>query len=111
MTSKKSRRWRNIRKDCFEKGNGKCLYCRRNLDVDYFTIDHIIPQSSISCPPGRDNLVMACHDCNSRKGSRNFIDFITHDKVVKKTYGYRNPMLVSIYMKAIGFKSFDNLLG
>lgn len=113
MTSKKSRRWRNIRKDCFSKGEGRCLYCKRQVDNSSFTIDHIVPQCSISCPPGRDNLVIACASCNSRKGCRNFIDFISEDSLVNRTYRTLDSKskLISLYMKAIGFKSFDNLLG
>lgn len=52
---------------------GRCTYCNNPVTLGdetaptYATIDHIVPQSK----GGRDtldNLTLACHACNQRKG-------------------------------------------
>lgn len=50
-------------------GGRKCSYCKKELEVKYCTIDHVIPRSR----GGKDsfeNYVIACHPCNNGKGSK-----------------------------------------
>jgi hypothetical protein len=57
------------RKNIFERDNHSCQYCNRKLSQSTYTIDHIIPK----CLGGKDtfkNIVLACKDCNARKGGR-----------------------------------------
>ena len=47
----------------------KCATCRKNLDWNDFTVDHILPHAK----GGRTRLKNAqlmCRSCNSRKGAR-----------------------------------------
>lgn len=54
---------------------GECQYCgvvceTENLTQFRLTIDHVIPMSRAGHPTHIDNLVVACHMCNVRKGNR-----------------------------------------
>lgn len=46
-----------------------CFYCRKQLPVWSYTLDHVTPRSrgGLTTP---DNLVLACVSCNSSKGAR-----------------------------------------
>ena len=64
---------RRKRKILFEKQNGKCALCGKQLQIndhtrldDYMTLDHIIP---VSCGGGNGlvNLQGLCVDCNREK--------------------------------------------
>jgi 5-methylcytosine-specific restriction endonuclease McrA len=53
----------------FKKSDGRCGICGEPVDLDTFTIDHIVP---LSKGGGHvfDNLQPAHKACNSRKGSK-----------------------------------------
>lgn len=54
------------RANIFRRDGERCVYCGTTKDL---TIDHVIPRSK----GGNDsweNLVTACHACNSKKGNR-----------------------------------------
>ena len=67
-----------------ENGNLNCHYCNiecrpgyRNIYKDSATVDHKIPK----CKGGtnaRENLVLACNECNNLKGNRSYEDFIAN---------------------------------
>lgn len=47
----------------------RCQYCETRLPLRRLTYDHVLPRSN----GGKtcwENIVMACHPCNARKGSR-----------------------------------------
>lgn len=57
-----------------KKFHGKCFYCRRRVINNHPdlkpTRDHFIPLArSGSHDPRIPNIVLACHECNNRKGS------------------------------------------
>jgi 5-methylcytosine-specific restriction endonuclease McrA len=57
------------RRSIFERDKNTCQYCGRRLAKSELTIDHVVPRSR----GGRDswdNLVLACVQCNVRKGDR-----------------------------------------
>ncbi len=57
------------RRNIYLRDNYTCQYCGRRPPREDLTIDHIIPRSR----GGRstwDNVVLACLECNVRKGSR-----------------------------------------
>lgn len=64
--------------EIWAKTRGRCFYC--GVELDYkttFTIDHIVPQLN----GGEDalhNLVPACRNCNSGKGTKDIEQFRFH---------------------------------
>jgi len=57
----------------YERDNGQCQYCGKNVNKAQATIDHIIPISK----DGKNtwtNTVISCLDCNSKKGNKNLKD-------------------------------------
>ncbi len=54
------------RKNIMKRDEYSCQYCGRKGNL---TIDHVIPKSR-GGPESWENLVAACHPCNSKKGNR-----------------------------------------
>jgi 5-methylcytosine-specific restriction endonuclease McrA len=54
------------RANIFKRDNEQCVYCGTHKDL---TIDHVIPRSKGGIDSW-ENLVTACHTCNSKKGNR-----------------------------------------
>lgn len=57
------------RRNLFARDNNTCQYCCKRLKSSDCTVDHVIPQ----CQGGQstwENCVIACVDCNVRKGGR-----------------------------------------
>lgn len=61
-----------VREYLLEKFNRKCIYCGKK-DVP-LEIEHIIPKAK-GGTNRIDNLGIACHECNQKKGSRNAKEF------------------------------------
>ena len=55
---------------------GKCFYCQKEVTRKDRTLDHKIPISSLLGNDSRENLCMACKDCNDEKGNMHYLDFI-----------------------------------
>ena len=56
-----------------------CHYCQTRLTPDNFVLDHKVPLSTLSSRKemmNESNLVVACTDCNVRKGSKNYEEFM-----------------------------------
>lgn len=63
-----------IREYLLEKWNRTCAYCDTSTS-SRLEVEHVIPRSK----GGSDrisNLVLACHDCNQKKGSSDLSDFL-----------------------------------
>jgi 5-methylcytosine-specific restriction endonuclease McrA len=54
------------RANIFRRDGEQCVYCGTHKDL---TIDHVIPRSKGGIDSW-ENLVTACHSCNSHKGNR-----------------------------------------
>ncbi len=67
MSKQSSRgpKWEALRKACLERDGHICAYCGRPAT----TADHVIPKAAGGLDV-LDNLVAACHECNSRKQDR-----------------------------------------
>jgi len=63
------------RSSIFEREEGKCFYCLRELTTENYGIDHVDPQIQNSDNTYR-NVVAACHGCNSSKGGTKGQDYI-----------------------------------
>ena len=57
------------RKNVFWRDKNICQYCNNYFEYKSLTMDHVIPKS---CGGLRDwdNIVTACHSCNSKKANR-----------------------------------------
>lgn len=56
--------------------DGRCYYCLRVMGFDECTLDHKVPRSQGGVNH-LDNLVLACVDCNQRKGVRSVREFLS----------------------------------
>jgi 5-methylcytosine-specific restriction endonuclease McrA len=59
----------------FERDGAECRYCKKPLNFMTATIDHKIPRASGGSQE-ISNLVLACGECNGRKGSLDYNQFI-----------------------------------
>jgi 5-methylcytosine-specific restriction endonuclease McrA len=57
------------RRNIFERDKNTCQYCGRRMPRSEVTVDHVTPRSRGGIDSW-DNLVLACVDCNVRKGNR-----------------------------------------
>lgn len=67
--------WRERRLQVAARDGFVCHYCKKDVGVKKFTVDHIIPVSR----GGTDdlsNLVGCCKSCNSSKHARDYDDFV-----------------------------------
>jgi 5-methylcytosine-specific restriction endonuclease McrA len=53
--------------------DGCCAYCGEHLGKNK-QIDHVVPISKLGADT-LDNVVFACHSCNTSKGNRNLLDW------------------------------------
>jgi HNH endonuclease len=44
-----------------------CAYCGTKFTARVMTLDHVAPRRGQTAYDRRDNLVLACHDCNAAK--------------------------------------------
>ena len=63
----------NIRNYLLEKYHHKCFYCDK--EVSAFEVEHMIPKAR-NGSNRIDNLTLACHDCNQKKGTLTAEEFI-----------------------------------
>lgn len=67
-----------------------CFYC--GLEIGQFHCDHITPPQK-GGQPCRDNLLKACHYCNSSKSDKLLSEWLTHcvrkrNEIYEKTIAY-----------------------
>jgi 5-methylcytosine-specific restriction endonuclease McrA len=56
-----------------------CHYCQKRLTPDNFVLDHKVPLSTLSSREemmNESNLAVCCTDCNVRKGSSSYEEFM-----------------------------------
>lgn len=56
------------RQRLYEMQHGHCFWCRKLTPIDEATLDHIKPRCKGGTYHWR-NLVMACRECNQRRGA------------------------------------------
>ncbi len=66
---KSSKTVRFTRQNVFWRDSHRCQYCGLRLSSSDLTFDHVIP-SSRGGPTTWENIVSACHPCNTKKGSK-----------------------------------------
>ena len=57
------------RRNLFARDGHNCQYCGKNLPTQQLSLDHVLPRSR-GGKTTWENVVSACVDCNTRKGSR-----------------------------------------
>jgi len=57
------------RRNLFRRDRNTCQYCGRKFSTEDLSIDHVVPRS-LGGHSSWTNCVVACLDCNCRKGSR-----------------------------------------
>lgn len=72
--NKKGRRKRRIVLELL-KIDPKCSYCKRPLDENSSTLDHVIPKSK-GGKDSRKNFALACSTCNGYKGNLPVEEFL-----------------------------------
>jgi 5-methylcytosine-specific restriction endonuclease McrA len=77
-----------------------CAYCGRRVAPGSVTLDHVAPRRGQSAFDRRDNLVLACEDCNGAKADMPILAFLLRKReraAVLLRYGaHLSPMLVDL---------------
>jgi hypothetical protein len=77
-----------------------CAYCGRRVAPTSVTLDHVAPRRGQSAYDRRDNLVLACEDCNGAKADMPILAFLLRKReraAVLLRYGaHLSPMLVDL---------------
>lgn len=77
-----------------------CAYCGRRVAGGSVTLDHVAPRRGQSAYDRRDNLVLACEDCNGAKADMPILAFLLRKReraAVLLRYGaHLSPMLVDL---------------
>ena len=63
------RMYRPNRRNIFLRDNYSCVYCKKQLESNELSVDHILPKSR-GGKETWDNLVTACKNCNCLKADR-----------------------------------------
>ena len=89
-----TRRW------LLEQHGPICAYCGRRVPAATITLDHVTPRKGQSAYDRRDNLVLACSDCNGIKADMPILSFLLRKRErasMLRTYGaHLSPMLVEL---------------
>jgi hypothetical protein len=77
-----------------------CAYCGRRVPASTITLDHVAPRRGQSAYDRRDNLVLACADCNGAKADMPILSFLLRKReraaVLLRYGGHLSPMLVDL---------------
>lgn len=70
--------WITGKKRCavYIRDNFTCACCNEQFTREKLTLDHIVPVS-MGGTNHHTNLITMCRNCNSKKGARLLVDFIT----------------------------------
>jgi len=82
---------KELRQKVYEKFNGKCAYCGRDIAFKDMQVDHYYPLASIGCANASetdlnsfDNLMPSCRRCNHYKRAELPEHFRTQMKTLHK---------------------------
>ena len=83
-----------------EQHGAVCAYCGRRVSPSVITLDHVTPRRGQTAYDRRDNLVLACEDCNGAKADMPILAFLLRKReraAVLLRYGrHLSPMLVKL---------------
>ena len=83
-----------------------CAYCARHGSEREMTLDHVTPRRGQTAYDRRDNLVLACRECNANKADKAFLTFLLARRDRAATllrYGaHLSPMLLDLARQVAG---------
>jgi hypothetical protein len=79
----------------YERDEGKCCYCGKEVSLSKFTYDHIIAKSNGGLTNWQ-NIVTCCLKCNSKKSNKTLAE--AGMKLLKKPYA---PLIADSFNKAM----------
>ena len=83
-----------------EQHGSVCAYCGKRVPAGSVTLDHVTPRRGQTAYDRRDNLVLACEDCNGAKADMPILAFLLRKReraAVLLRYGaHLSPMLVTL---------------
>jgi hypothetical protein len=89
-----TRRW------LLEQHGPICAYCGKRVTATAITLDHVAPRRGQSAFDRRDNLVLACKDCNGAKADMPILAFLLRSrdraKMLRRYGMHLSPMLVDL---------------
>ena len=97
-----------VREYLLEKWGRKCAYCgKENIPLE---IEHVVPKSK----KGSDrinNLALACHSCNQKKGNRPIEEFLAHDpeRLKQIKAGLKTPLKDAAAVNTVRWHLFNRL--
>jgi len=71
------------RRNVYDRDDGKCQYCGKEISLSKMTFDHVIPKSEGGLTNWQ-NIVCSCVKCNSKKSNRTPDQ--AHMKILNKPY-------------------------
>ena len=90
-----------------------CAYCERKFKPSEMTLDHVAPRRGQSAYDRRDNLVLACPECNAAKRDMAPIAFLLarRSRAVSllRYGGHLSPMLIDLARSLIPAASVTTL--
>jgi 5-methylcytosine-specific restriction endonuclease McrA len=57
------------KRNIYVRDGGKCQYCKKQVEINEATYDHVVPRQK-GGKTDWENIVIACHPCNQRKGCK-----------------------------------------
>jgi 5-methylcytosine-specific restriction endonuclease McrA len=77
-----------------------CAYCGRRVPAPTITLDHVAPRRGQSAYDRRDNLVLACGDCNGAKADMPILAFLLRKReratMLRRFGAHLSPMLIDL---------------
>jgi hypothetical protein len=77
-----------------------CAYCGRRVPAASITLDHVAPRRGQSAYDRRDNLVLACSECNGAKADMPILAFLLRKRerasMLRRYGAHLSPMLVDL---------------
>jgi len=90
-----------------------CAYCERKFKPSVMTLDHVAPRRGQSAYDRRDNLVLACPECNAAKRDMAPIAFLlarrSRAKSLLRYGGHLSPMLIDLARSLVPAASLTTL--
>ena len=83
-----------------------CAYCERRVSSRAITMDHVTPRKGKTAYDRRDNLVLACPECNALKADQPFLAFLlarrTRAASLLRYGGHLSQMLLDLAKEIAG---------